>query len=101
MTKCRGRSHLTAAGSLAASVRPAIDVNGRAVCGAAHPGSNGITQPDYFPHHQPFQYYASTANPHHLPPASVDAIGRTDRASHQYDFDLDFGPRRNRATCRP
>jgi len=66
------------------------DVNGRAVCGAAHLGSNGITQPDYFPHHQPFQYYASTANPHHLPPASVDGIGRTDRASHQYDFDLDF-----------
>ena len=24
---------------------------------------------DYSPHHKPFQYYASTANPHHLPPA--------------------------------
>ena len=21
---------------------------------------------DYIPHHEPFQYYASTANPHHL-----------------------------------
>src|SRR5215831_848078 len=26
---------------------------------------------DYIPHHEPFQYYASTANPHHLPPASL------------------------------
>ena len=30
---------------------------------------------DYIPHHEPFQYYASTANPHHLPPASLAAIG--------------------------
>ena len=30
---------------------------------------------DYLPHHEPFQYYASTANPHHLPPTSVAAIG--------------------------
>jgi phospholipase C len=33
----------------------------------------------------PFQYYASTRNPHHLPPSSVVAIGRTDQANHQYD----------------
>jgi phospholipase C len=32
------------------------------------------------------QYYASTANPHHLPPSSVDAIGHTDQANHQYDL---------------
>lgn len=67
-----------------------VDANGRVICGAAHVGSNGISQPDYFPHHQPFQYYASTANPRHLPPTSVAAIGRTDQANHQYDFDLDF-----------
>jgi phospholipase C len=67
-----------------------VDANGRVVCGAAHPGSNGVTQPDYFPHHQPFQYYASTANPHHLPPTSAAAVGRTDQANHQYDFALDF-----------
>jgi phospholipase C len=67
-----------------------VDANGRVVCGAAHTGSNGVTQPDYFPHHQPFQYYVSTANPDHLPPVSVDAIGRTDQANHQYDLDLDF-----------
>ena len=33
-----------------------------------------------------FQYYPSTANPHHLPPASVSSIGKTDQANHQYDL---------------
>jgi len=40
---------------------------------------------DYSPHHEPFQYYRSTANPKHLPPSSVAAIGSTDQANHQYD----------------
>jgi phospholipase C len=51
---------------------------------------------DYIPHHEPFQYYASTANPHHLPPASLSAIGKDTQsyvngvpqfntANHQYD----------------
>jgi phospholipase C len=41
---------------------------------------------DYIPHHQPFQYYASTANPTHLRPSSVSAIGHNgDGANHQYD----------------
>jgi len=38
---------------------------------------------DYIPHHQPFMYYKSTANPQHLRPTSV--IGQTDQANHQYD----------------
>ncbi|HLY08189.1 MAG TPA: alkaline phosphatase family protein [Planctomycetota bacterium] len=41
---------------------------------------------DYIPHHQPFQYYPSTANPKHLPPSSVAMIGQTDAANHQYDL---------------
>jgi phospholipase C len=40
---------------------------------------------DYVSHHEPFEFYASTRNPHHLPPTSVAAIGTTDRANHQYD----------------
>jgi hypothetical protein len=48
---------------------------------------------DYIPHHEPFQYYASTANLQHLRPSSVTAIGNTleddgatkDPANHQYD----------------
>ena len=38
----------------------------------------------YDDHYDPFQYYVSTANPHHLPPSSVRAIGYTDQANHQY-----------------
>lgn len=57
----------------------------RARCGSAHETMTGQTQTDYNPHHQPFVYYASTANPHHLPPSSVDMIGKTDQANHQYD----------------
>jgi len=46
----------------------------------------GVTSNDYVPHHQPFQYYASTANPNHVRPTSLGAIGRTDQANHQYDL---------------
>ena len=44
------------------------------------------TQVDYSAHHQPFQYYASTANPNHTRPSSVAAIGTKDAANHQYDI---------------
>jgi len=42
-----------------------------AECDTAHIGSNGQPKKDYIPHHEPFQYYAATSNPKHLPPASV------------------------------
>jgi len=41
---------------------------------------------DYIPHHEPFQYYKSTANLTHARPTSVAAIGSTDAANHQYDM---------------
>jgi phospholipase C len=59
---------------------------GLAVCGASHKNIGGSTITDYSPHHEPFQYYKSTANPRHLPPSSEAAIGHTDQASHQYDL---------------
>jgi len=62
------------------------DGSGKAVCGAATPNLGGAVQKDYSAHHQPFQYYASTANPRHLPPTSVAMIGHTDQANHQYDL---------------
>jgi phospholipase C len=73
--------------------RPTTTTNGKAVCGSRHPigaalgytGQKGLMS-DYIPHHEPFQFYASTANPHHLPPSSVEAIGQTDQANHQYDL---------------
>jgi phospholipase C len=40
----------------------------------------------YNAHYAPFQYYASTANPHHRPPTSVATIGHTDQANHQYSI---------------
>jgi phospholipase C len=76
----------------------ARNADGTAVCGATHnigtavggTGKAGAlpfgTKPDYVPHHEPFQYYPSTANPRHLPPSSVDKIGQTDQANHQYDM---------------
>jgi phospholipase C len=81
------------------------------LCNAVHPvgaavgGTGGTTagptnwgnKNDYIPHHEPFQYYASTANPHHLPPVSLAAIGtdtqtitggtpQFNTANHQYDI---------------
>ena len=48
--------------------------------------TNGKVQcsSEYDSHYAPFQYYQSTANPHHLPPSSTDKIGQTDQANHQY-----------------
>ena len=56
------------------------------MCGSSHENIGGIAAADYSPHHNPFQYYKSTANPKHLPPSSEAAIGRTDQANHQYDL---------------
>ena len=66
--------------------KPSSVIAGKAVCATAHTGSDGNPKKDYIPHHQPFQYYASTSNPHHLPPTSTAMIGRTDQANHQYDI---------------
>lgn len=89
------------------------------ICDAVHPVGAGLTSPltpgtgqyghkdDYIPHHQPFQYYASTANPHHLTlptdlngdvtPAALATVGKDtqsysngvpqfDTPNHQYDI---------------
>jgi phospholipase C len=45
----------------------------------------GVTKADYIQHHEPFQYYLSTANLTHARPTSVATIGYTDPANHQYD----------------
>jgi phospholipase C len=65
---------------------PTSTNNGKAVCGSTHVNIGGVTQTDYSAHHEPFEYYQSTANPHHLPPSSVAMIGKTDQANHQYDL---------------
>jgi phospholipase C len=84
------------------ATKPASD---QGLCNAVSPvgagiggtGTNWGWKDDYIPHHEPFQYYASTANPHHLPPASLGAIGtdtqtfvngvpQFNTANHQYDI---------------
>ncbi|MET7905242.1 alkaline phosphatase family protein [Streptomyces sp. NPDC005336] len=54
--------------------------------GTTHQNVGGAASVDYSPHHAPFQYYKSTANPHHLPPKSVREIGRNGQANHNYDL---------------
>ena len=38
-------------------------------CTQSHTTPQGSPRNDYVPHHEPFQYYASTSNPQHLPPS--------------------------------
>ncbi len=65
------------------------NTDGTPACGAS---STGLASPtgthDYIPHHEPFQYYKTTANPNHLPPSGASKIGQTDQANHQYDLSL-------------
>jgi len=61
--------------------------DGKAVCAFTTAGYGGIPLRAYVPHHEPFQYFKQTANPHHLPPSSTAAIGHDDQANHQYDLE--------------
>jgi phospholipase C len=66
-------------------------LKGLAVCGANHTGLAGndavTTVGDYIPHHEPFQYYTSTQNLHHVQPSNPALIGTSsDGANHQYDL---------------
>jgi phospholipase C len=65
---------------------PTGQSNGTVVCGASHTNVGGAVVTDYSAHHDPFQYYASTSNPAHLPPASEAEIGHNGQANHQYDL---------------
>jgi phospholipase C len=64
----------------------AITEEVKAICESAHVNIAGNNITDYVVHHEPFQYYNSTANPRHLPPTSINMIGKTDQANHQYDL---------------
>jgi phospholipase C len=67
------------------------NANGTTGCGRSTGAVNIPTHPlkaDYIPHHQPFQYYATTANLNHNRPTQGIAIGAADPngANHQYDM---------------
>ncbi len=72
----------------------ATNINGTTGCARA---TANLAVPagtrDYVPHHNWFQYFASTANPTHARPASLAAIGysfdhdgQPDPANHEYDL---------------
>jgi len=65
---------------------PTSTNSGGAVCGATSDNIAGVSDSEYSPHHNPFEYYASTANPDHLAPSSLSEIGYTDQANHEYDL---------------
>jgi phospholipase C len=67
--------------------RAKINNSGQAECTARSANIAGKFINDYSPHHNPFQFYRHTANPHHLPPSMSQKIGETDQAEHQYDLD--------------
>jgi phospholipase C len=65
-----------------------VNSNGTTGCNRSSTSAIVGTQGDYVPHHTPFQYYASTANPTHARPKSVKTIGWSgDPANHDYDVD--------------
>ena len=61
------------------------NANGTTGCKRSSVSNVVGTVADYVQHHEPFQYYASTANLNHTRPTSIAAIGTTDAANHQYD----------------
>ncbi len=66
---------------------------GAAVGGTGTTGAHPYgTDSDYSSHYDGFMFYASTANPHHLAPTSLDVVGTDtstsgefDTANHNYD----------------
>jgi phospholipase C len=64
----------------------AATASSKAVCGQTHANVGGAKITDYSPHHNPFEYYQSTANPHHVAPASEAEVGHSGPANHQYDL---------------
>ncbi len=62
--------------------------NGTTGCARSTKSSvTGVTETDYIPHHQPFQYYQSTQNLQHTRPSSAATVGmQGDPGNHQYDI---------------
>jgi phospholipase C len=67
----------------------AVNSNGTTGCRRSHTSTITKQQrPDYTPFLDPFQYYASTANPNHARRDSVQTVGQANDGSthHQYDI---------------
>jgi phospholipase C len=74
-------------GWFSAGFKPTQDTKSLINCSSVmHDNGYGVKTHDYYANIEPFQYYKSTANPHHLAPTSLTMIGHTDQANHQYDL---------------
>jgi len=68
----------------------------RAACTTSHENIGGAYVQDYVEHHDPFEFYESTANPDHVSPSSISQVGLSDPSgtpldeavNHQYDLSL-------------
>ena len=58
--------------------------DGKVKCDSEHPNIDGTMQTDYFPHHEPFQYYNSIKSTPFT--SNTDIYGKMDQANHQYDL---------------
>jgi phospholipase C len=81
----------TPAQCAASHIQHQYSENGRVLLTVPNPTINPgadihVATADYSPHHAPFQYYASTRNPHHLPPKNAAEIGHNGQANHNYDI---------------
>jgi phospholipase C len=67
-------------------------MGGFSSCTLTHVGITGLNAgADYIPHHAFTQYWQSTLNANHTPPASPSMIGKSDSVSfHEYDLSLFF-----------
>ena len=85
--------HLTWGGFMGGFDLAAVNSNGTTGCSrSTYSSVLDATKTDYTPHHNWFQYYASTANPAHTRPTSVSEIGYSDAKDststpvhHEYD----------------
>jgi phospholipase C len=66
-----------------------VNSDGSTGCFRTHTSTiTGVTSQDYIPHHEAFQYYASTANPTHARPTSIAMIGHANDGSTQHQYDI-------------
>jgi phospholipase C len=64
-----------------------VSSTGVPTCGSKHKNNAGNFISDYNPHHEPFQYFPTTANSNHVSVTNPDMIGQNDTLgiNHQYD----------------
>jgi len=67
-----------------------VSASGKATCASTHTQFNGTVQADYSANQNPFLFYQSTTNQHHLPPTSIANVGKQDQANHLYDLTYFF-----------